>query len=88
MSSSGLLGRVVPLRTDDTEEHIASIIKVTRIGELDRASVVSSSPILVTLMKKALSSSGKSVHIKATRLHNQEEDTLYGHSRENQPPVL
>jgi hypothetical protein len=64
MASSGILRRVALVRTDVSEELSASI-RVTRIGELrttQRASVASysyavpSSPILVTLMKEALSS--------------------------------
>jgi hypothetical protein len=50
---------VVVVRTDVSEELSASFIRVERVGELLRllvtASVVRSSPILVTLMKEALS---------------------------------
>jgi hypothetical protein len=49
MSSSGMLRRVALVRTDVSEDLRASFIKVTRI-------VVPSSPILVTLIKEALSS--------------------------------
>jgi hypothetical protein len=46
--------------TDVSEERGASFIRVTRIGELgttlDVTSIVPSSPILVTLMKVAISS--------------------------------
>jgi hypothetical protein len=49
-----MLGRVAPVRTDLSEELSASFIRVTR-------SVVPSSPILVTLMKEALSFSQTSV---------------------------
>jgi hypothetical protein len=58
----GILCRVSLLRKDVSEEPSASFIRVTRIGELGTTltvtSVVPSSPILVTLMKEALSSSG------------------------------
>jgi hypothetical protein len=68
MASSGLLRRVVLARTDIKKELSASIIRVTRIGELGKtlavtssrrqllvtANVVPSSPILVTLMVEAL----------------------------------
>jgi hypothetical protein len=70
--SSGMLRSVALVRTDDSEELRACIIRVTRIGELGTtlavtsnrrtlrrlvvtASVVPSSPILVTLMKEVLS---------------------------------
>jgi hypothetical protein len=66
MPSSGMLRRVALLRTDVSEELSSSIIRVTRIGELGimlsvtsngrTANVVPSSPILVTLMMEALSS--------------------------------
>jgi hypothetical protein len=51
-----MLRRVALVRTDASEERSASIIKVTRIGELGTALAVSSNgstlrtPILVTLM--------------------------------------
>jgi hypothetical protein len=72
MASSGMLRRVALVRTDVSEELSASIIRVTRIGELQRVSVasygyVSSSPILVTLIMQALSSSETSVLTRATR---------------------
>jgi hypothetical protein len=69
MATSGMFRRV---RTDVSEELSASIIRVTRIGELGTLAVTSnrrsvrrllvtanvpSSPILVTLMMEALSSS-------------------------------
>jgi hypothetical protein len=71
MASSGMLRRVALVRTDVSEELSASFIGVTRIGELGTilvtVSVVTSSPIPVTLMKEALSSSETSVLIRATR---------------------
>jgi hypothetical protein len=62
-----MLRRVALVRTDVLEELSASIIKVTRIRELVTANVVPSSPILVTLMMEALSSSETSVLTRATR---------------------
>jgi hypothetical protein len=87
MASSGMLRSVALVRTDLSEELSASIIRVTRIGELHNvflrselhnvflrsarwllvtANVVPSSPIFVTLMMEALSSSETSVLIRAT----------------------
>jgi hypothetical protein len=74
MVSSGMLRRVALVRTDVSEELSASFIRMTRIGELGTkfrpllvtASVVPSSPILVTLMTDALSSSETSVLTRAT----------------------
>jgi hypothetical protein len=97
MVSCGLLRRVALVRADVSEDLSASIIRVTRIGELgitlgvtsNRRTLrrntkwylvflrsvrrllvtanVPSSPIFVTLMKKALSSSETSVLARATR---------------------
>jgi hypothetical protein len=68
MASSGMLRRVALVRTDVSEELSASIIRVTRIGELSTtlaipshsvrrllvtANVVPSSLILVTLIMEA-----------------------------------
>jgi hypothetical protein len=69
ISPSGKLRRVVLVRTYLSEEHIASIIRVTRIGEIEilgsvfrllvTADVVPSSPI-VTLMMEAIRSTHRS----------------------------
>jgi hypothetical protein len=91
--SSGILRRVALVRTDVSEELSSSFISVTRIGELGTtlavtsnrrtASVVSSSPILVTLMKKALSSSETSVLTRATQRNILEDTILHSHRYEN-----
>jgi hypothetical protein len=59
MVYSGMLRHVVLVRTDVSEELSASFIRVLRSMRrlLVTASVVPNSPILVTLMKEALSSS-------------------------------
>jgi hypothetical protein len=75
MPFSGMLRRVNLIRTDVSENLNASIIRVTRVGELGplavtrnrstlrliMANVVPSSPILVTLMMEELSFSETSV---------------------------
>jgi hypothetical protein len=106
MASSGMLHLMALVRADVSEEHSASFIRVTRIGELgttlavtsnrrtlplgissQRVSVASyccpSSPILVTLMKEALSSSETSVLTGATRRNILEDTILHSHHRKN-----
>jgi hypothetical protein len=98
MVSSRILCRVALVRTDVSEDPSASIIKVTRIGELgttlavisnrgklrrNAKCVVPSSPILVTLMKEALGSSETSVLTRATRRNIPEDTILHSRRHEN-----
>jgi hypothetical protein len=84
MVSSGMLRHVALVRTDVSEELSPSIIRVTRIGELGTTgNVVPSSPILVTLMMEALSSSETSVHTRATRRNIPEDAVLHSHRHGN-----
>jgi hypothetical protein len=89
MASSGMLRRVALVRTDVSEELSTSINRVKRIGELGTtlavtrvcrllvtANTVPSSPILVTLMMVALSSTETSVLTRATR-RNIPEDAIF-----------
>jgi hypothetical protein len=86
MPSSGMLRRVALVRTDVSEELNASIIRVTRIGELGStlavrlllatANVILSSLIIITLIMEALRSSETSVLTRATRRNIPEDGIL------------
>jgi hypothetical protein len=82
---TGMLRRVALVRTDVSEEPSASFITVKFLRSVRRllvaASVVPSSPILVTQMKEALGSSETSVFTRAKWL-NIPEDTILQRNRE------
>jgi hypothetical protein len=88
MASSGMLRRVALVRTDVSEELSASIVRVTRIGELGMlvTANIPSSQILVTLIMEALCSSETSVLTRATRRNIPEDVILHSHRRENLKP--
>jgi hypothetical protein len=91
----GSLRLVALVGTDVSEERIASIIRVTRIGELGTMLAVTnnkaryedilvpanvpSSPILITLMMEAIRSSATSVLTRATRRNVSQDILQYFH---------
>jgi hypothetical protein len=92
-----MLRRVDLVRTDVSEDNVASSIRVTRIGELRTtvavtssmyrllvtANAVPSSPILVTLMMEAILSSETSVLATVTRRDIPEDGIFHSHRCEN-----
>jgi hypothetical protein len=83
MASSGMLRRVTLSRTDVSEVHARLVFLRSVRRLLVTASVVSSSPLLVTLMKEALSSSETSVLTRATRRNIPEDIVLRSYHRGN-----
>jgi hypothetical protein len=76
MASSGLLRRVVLVRTDVSEELSASFVRVTRIGELGTT-------LAVTSNRQTLLKNTWSVLTRATRRNITEDAILHSHRREN-----
>jgi hypothetical protein len=67
---------VVLVRTDVSVERIAFIIMVATIHQLVTANVLTSSPILVTLLMVVIRSYETSVLIRATWRHTPEDGIL------------
>jgi hypothetical protein len=78
-----MLGRVALVITDGLEESSASIFWVTKIDQLGKTLVVSSSPIPVPLTMEDLSSFKTSVLTRATLRNIPSDAILYSRCREN-----
>jgi hypothetical protein len=86
MQSSAMLRRGALVRTDVSQEPIASLSRVSRIGSVFRllvaAEVVHTSQIFHPKIE-VISSSETSVHTRATWRHITEDGNLHSHHREN-----
>jgi hypothetical protein len=76
MSSSGMLRRATLIRTDVSEEHIASIIRISRIGEL-------ATTLTETSNRRTLRRNTMTVHARTTRRNIPKDDILRSHRHEN-----
>jgi hypothetical protein len=80
ITSSGMLHRMALVRTDVSEERSASIIRVTRIGELGTTLALPSNG---HKLRKNKSSFETSVLTRATRRNSPEVAILHSHRRED-----
>jgi hypothetical protein len=77
-----MLSHVTLVTTDVSEERIASIIRIIRIGELGTTLAVTSNRSTLrrnTLMREAICSSETSVHTETTQHNIPEDDILHSH---------
>jgi hypothetical protein len=84
MPSSGVWRRVALVRTDVSEERIATIIMVKGMSELHHCTnIFPSSLILVTLLMEVIRSSDTSLFARDTVRHILEDGTLRSRLRED-----